>query len=175
MLRRNFLKALAAAVLMPSMVVNATPAPIAINPHQKYIDALALYDVAVAVNTQYRANLVAHPLNPDQVEVSDALVQEHGNTFLAFLMANFQKPPARGEPEFEYEREQVMLILDMNHTTNKPCAALLRNVPPKVAEVAWVIAAVKSLLSEQRMYLIPPKCPAFAEFVAQYREIIIYS
>lgn len=155
MLRRDFLKALAfvaAAAAVPSM---ATPViqPV-INPHQKYIDALALFDAVVLA----KAN------NADATEMN-----KHCCTVMSFVMDNFARPV-----DDEETVEQIKHLLNTTSIGSAAqCKEQIRKVPPDLAEAIWPIALTKALLADERITMNPKMNPAFAEFIEVYKPLII--
>ncbi len=85
MLRREFLQALAMAAIVPTIAMVATPAhavaevlpAVAVNPNQKFIDALALYDRVIASHQAKAGHYIVHKRVDDMME---------------YVLANFEKP-----------------------------------------------------------------------------------
>jgi hypothetical protein len=152
MLRRNFLKALALAAVAPALVVHTDPVTAAVNPHQKYIDALELFDNAIAANK-----------SSNDVKVVSAEMDK----LYAFLMANFPKPTP-GDQNF---RKQVRELLEVRSAESLD--SRLRHVPPQIAEMMWPVAVCKSLLNEHKVRVAGEYMPAFHEFINDYKWFII--
>jgi hypothetical protein len=154
MLRRDFLKMLAMAAVMPAMPAVAqqfAPAAPVVHPYQKYIDALALYDKAVET---LHAKAGIEVLAPQ------------ANELFVFMMDNFTPP--------EYTAEERQLVKDfLDVRSQSSVHERLRSVPPNFAEKVWPIAVTKALLSEHRMPLNAKTMPGFDLFVERYKEIII--
>jgi len=151
MQRRNFLKALALAAGATALI-HAGPVVAAPHPHQKFIDALALFDNTIAVNKASK-------------EVND--ISFAMNELFAFMMANFAKPTP-GDQEFT---KQVLHLLETQSPESMD--SRLRHVPPQIAEMIWPVAAAKALLSEHKTRVDARIMPAFSVFIKHYKEFII--
>jgi hypothetical protein len=150
MLRRDFLKALAAAALMPSMVAVAAQSPIAIptsNPHQKYIDALALYDGVIAAD-QHNFNNKA-------------------NELFVFLLSNFPSPEMNKATKLQFVT--FLNVPPGGESIDKK----LRSLPPEIAEILWPVAAIKSLIAEHKLPVMHSRSRAIMAFVDRYKQIIM--
>lgn len=167
MLRRNFLKALALAAVAPTLAVHAETIIPVVNPHQKYIDALVLFDKAIEINKSFTWAGRGTEQYTDQHREHVKLVSEHMNELFAFLMANFVKPNP-GDMVFQ---KQVRELLETQMPESLD--SRLRSLPPKVAEMMWPVAVAKSLLSEHKVRVAVPHMPAFGEFVEHYKQFII--
>ncbi len=158
MLRREFLQALAMAAIVPTIAMVATPAhavaevlpAVAVNPNQKFIDALALYDRVIASHQAKAGHYIVHKRVDDMME---------------YVLANFEKPVIN--------TENLKVVADLLNDRTSASSARLREVEPYLAEVAWPVAAMKSFLSEYRIPLSPKASKGFADFIDQYKEIII--
>jgi hypothetical protein len=158
MLRREFLQALAMAAIVPTIAMVATPAHavaevlpvVVVNPNQKFIDALALYDRVIAAHQAKAGHYVVHKRVDDMLE---------------YVLANFEKPVLNAT--------NLAVVADILDDRTRASSARLREVEPYLSEVAWPVAAMKSFLSEYRIPLSPKTSKRFADYVDQYKEIII--
>jgi hypothetical protein len=151
MLRRDFLKALAMAAVAPTLMAQSGQAMAAVNPHQKYIDALVLFD-----------NVIASKVHDDP-----AVSTPEMEKLFSFLMANFAKP-STDDTVFA---DQVKELL--NGPPKKSLDSSLRHIPPKVAEIMWPVVAAKALLSEHKVRFTVRGLPSFIEFSDRYRYFIV--
>jgi hypothetical protein len=123
-----------------------------INPHQKYIDALALYDAVITSHT-----------NGDPSDVLHA----HWEDMFVFMLNNFQKPEITPEMRRHWNEQ---FNLNGNYY---PMADRLRVLPPVFIECIWPLAAFKALLTEHQIPLVTRFSPSCGKFIDIYQTIIV--
>ena len=148
--RRTFLQAtaaLAVAASVPVMANVATQATVAVDPAQKYREALRLFDRCVAVASNSK-------------EVSLRL-----GTLLTYLKENFPAP--------KQDEETVLTVHRL--LQNKVDIAGIRGIPPSVADELYPVALIKMGLTSYKMELDPVYVTEFDWFHETYGQLIIKS
>lgn len=148
--RRTFLQAtaaLAVAASVPVMASVATQATVAVDPAQKYREALRLFDRCVAVASESK-------------EVSLRL-----NTLLTYLRENFPVPT--------HDTETILAVRSM--LKGPVDISGIRGIPPNVADEIYPIALLKLGLTSYRMDLNPAYIKEFDWFHDTYSQLIIKS
>lgn len=155
MLRRDFLKAL--AVVAASAAVPSFAAPV--NPHQKYIDALALFDNVVEYGQQAKA-ISPSFFGPQWDGLSEKIDVLYGH-----INQHFMAP--------DYSQELMDAAAAVLKRSPREDADKLRSMPPQYAEMLWPFIATRLLLAYHKLPANPKASPEFGKHIAAYKHAIL--
>ncbi len=159
MTRRGFLGALVAGLAVaavPALMPTDALAALVVNPNQKYIDALGMYDEAVALGREFKLTKDA---------TTGVQMHEAVDRLFTHIFATFDAP--------ERTKENHRAVSDMLKHYDATVAAQFRKVPPVVSDVVWPVMAMKSLLCDYALPVDHRKLTIFTEFHARYGTFII--
>lgn len=179
--RRGFLHALAAGVAIVSAPILLDASGVAlvapttlINPHQKYIDALALFDKCVEINRQLPLIELHSKFDGKNYMGKDISTDLHSavDSLFEYLHTNFAIPENTAEDCLACSHVLGRFKINNEYL---PMASIedFRKIPPTVIETVWPIAAMRFILRDYGMNINHRKLTQFKTFHERYGRLVI--